>query len=81
MAWDLLGPRRPLAPSAPAMATTHHALPLNPFKMHSLLLALSEPMLLDSTLPMPTLMMQANQPPQRAYDETPGSDLVEILAA
>jgi hypothetical protein len=67
-----------LAPSAPAGPPPLHALPLNPFKMHSLLLALPDPMLLESTLPMPTVMVQAYQPPQPAT-QAKNSKLVHDL--
>jgi hypothetical protein len=73
MPWDLSGACNQL-PNPTACAPLHPS-PVSSFKMHKLLASLPDPMLLESTLPMPSAMAQPTQiqqppPPQCRYSFT-----------
>jgi hypothetical protein len=58
--WDMSVARQLLVPYGRPMAFPPHPSPCNPFKMHNLLAALPDPMLLESTLTLPTATSHAH---------------------
>jgi hypothetical protein len=77
MSWLLSGARRVLAPSAPTAPLPRQLSPRNNFKMQSLLAALPDPVLLESTLSMPSATIHASHQLQTQCSVSTSTNLTQ----